>query len=150
MLAGRDVGKSCVIVGGGLVGCETAVWLARKGVKVTLVEALPMLMSAGTPVPTPNFLMMLDMLPGAGVDVYTGSKFASWADGKAVIVDAEGKEHSVEADSVVQAVGFAPNDALYKELEQSVTVPVWNIGDSKEPANVMESVRAAWFVAKNI
>ena len=150
VLAGRDVGKNCVIVGGGLVGCETAVWLARKGVKVTLVEALPMLMSAGAPVPTPNFLMMLDMLPGAGVDVYTGSKFVSWADGKAVIVDAEGKEHSVEAETVVQAVGFTPNEALYNELEQSVTVPVWNIGDSKKPANVMESVRAAWFVAKNI
>ena len=150
VLAGRDVGRSCVIVGGGLVGCETAVWLARRGVKVTLVEALPMLMSAGTPVPTPNLLMMLDMLPGAGVGVYTGAKFASWSDGRAVIIDSEGKEHSVEAETVVQAVGFAPDDALYNELEQSSAVPVWNIGDSKEPANVMEAVRAAWFVAKNI
>ncbi len=150
VLAGKDVGKSCVIIGGGLVGCETAVWLARKGVKVTLVEALPMLMSAGTPVPTPNFLMMLDMLPGAGVTVYTGSKFAGWKDGKATIVDAEGKEISVEAETVVQAVGFTPNNALFNELDQSCTVPVWNIGDSKEPANVMESVRAGFFVGKNI
>lgn len=150
VLAGYDVGKSCVIVGGGLVGCETAVWLARKGVKVTLVEALPMLMSAGTPVPTPNFLMMLDMLPGAGVAVYTGAKFAGWADGKAKIVDSEGKELSCDAETVVEAVGFKANDSLYNELEQSLGVPVWNIGDSKEPANVMESVRAAWFVAKNI
>ena len=150
VLAGYDVGKSCVIVGGGLVGCETAVWLARKGVRVTLVEALPMLMSAGTPVPTPNFLMMLDMLPGSGVTVYTGAKFAGWADGRAKIIDSEGREQICEAETVVQAVGFAPNNALYRELEQSASVPVWNIGDSKEPANVMEAVRAGWFVAKNI
>ena len=107
-------------------------------------------MSAGAPVPTPNFLMMLDMLPGAGVTVYTGSKFAGWTDGAAKIIDAEGEEHTAEAETVVQAVGFAPNNALYNELEQSVSVPVWNIGDSKEPANVMESVRGGWFVAKNI
>ncbi len=150
VLAGYDVGKSCVIVGGGLVGCETAVWLARKGVKVTLVEALPMLMSAGTPVPTPNFLMMLDMLPGAGVTVYTSAKFAGWADGKAKIIDSEGKEQTCDAETVVEAVGFKANDSLYNELDQNLSVPVWNIGDSKEPANVMESVRAAWFVAKNI
>jgi len=146
----KDAGKSCVIVGGGLVGCETAVWLARKGVKVALVEALPSLMAAGAPVPTPNFLMMLDMLPGAGVNVYTSAKFAGWKDGKATIIDSEGKEQICEAETVIQAVGFTPDNALYKALDESCTVPVWNIGDSKEPANVMESIRAGFFVAKNI
>ena len=131
VLAGRDVGKNCVIVGGGLVGCETAVWLARKGVKVTLVEALPMLMSAGTPVPTPNFLMMLDMLPGAGVDVYTGSKFASWADGKAVIVDAEGKEHSVEAETVVQAVALPPTMRSTTSLSRASPSPCGTLATAK-------------------
>lgn len=150
VLSGKDVGESCVIVGGGLVGCEVAVWLARKGVKVSLVEALPMLMSARQPVPTPNFLMMLDMLPGAGVQVYTGSKFTGWKDGVATVVDSTGAEHSVEAQTVVQAVGFTPNNTLFNELDAALSIPVWNVGDSKEPANVMEAVRAAYFIAKNI
>ena len=150
VLSGKDVGKSCVIVGAGLVGCEVAVWLARKGVKVTLVEALPMPMMAGAPVPTPNFLMMLDMLPGAGVTMYTSAKFAGWKDGVATVIDSEGKEISVEAETVVQAVGFAPNNALFNELDKTAPVPVWNIGDSREPANVMESVRAGFFIGKNI
>lgn len=149
-LSGEDVGKSCIIIGGGLVGCETAVWLARKGVKVTLVEALPMLMSAGAPVPTPNFLMMLDMLPGDGVDVHVNSKFSGWADGKAAIIDGEGHLLTVEAETVVQAIGFSLDNSLYQELAQNSSIPVWNIGDSREPANVMEAVRAAWFIAKNI
>lgn len=150
VLAGRNVGKNCVIIGGGLVGCETAVYLARKGVKVSIVEALPALMSSGTPVPTPNMLMMLDMLAGADVDVYISSKFAGWTNGKATIVDREEKKHTIEAETVIQAVGFVPNNKLYNELEQSLAIPVWNIGDSKTPANVMESVRAGWFVAKNL
>ena len=150
VLAGRDVGKSCVIVGAGLVGCEVAVWLARKGVKVTLVEALPSPMIAGAPVPVPNFLMMLDMLQGDGVQVFSSSKFAGWRDGVATVIDASGKELQIEAETVVQAVGFASDNKLYKELDQTLTVPVWNIGDSKMPANVMESVRAGWFIAKNI
>lgn len=150
VLAGYDVGKDCVIIGGGLVGCETAVYLARKGVKVSMVEALPALMSSGVPVPTPNLLMMLDMLSDANVDIYTSSKFEKWTNGKATIIDGEGQEHIVDAETVVQAVGFASNNELYNELEQTLTIPVWNIGDSKSPANVMESVRAGWFVAKNL
>ena len=56
----------------------------------------------------------------------------------------------MEAETVIQAVRFAPNNALYKELEANAAVPVWNIGDSKEPANVMEAVRGGFFVGKNI
>ena len=150
VLAGREVGKSCVLIGGGLVGCEVAVWLARKGVKVTLVEALPALMAAKAPVPIPNMLMMLDMLPGNGVDVYTSAKFSGYADGKATIIDSEGKEIVVDADTIVQAVGFAPNTDFYDQLNAELDVPVWNIGDSKEQGNVLEAVRAGWTVAKCI
>lgn len=75
---------------------------------------------------------------------------AGWSDGKATVVDGEGNEQTIEAETVVQAVGFTPNNALYNELEQTLTIPVWNIGDSKAPANVMESVHAGWFLAKNL
>lgn len=149
-LCGGNVGESVVVIGGGLVGCETAVWLAKKGKKVTLVEALPMLMSAGTPVPTPNFLMMLDMLPYEGVTVFTNAKFKSASNGKAVITDAEGKDIEIDAESVVEAVGFASDDSLYKELAEKLSVPVWNLGDSRAPANIMAAVKSAFFIAKNI
>ena len=150
VLSGRNVGKNCVIIGGGLVGCETAVWLAKKGVKTSIVEALPALMTSGVAVPTPNMLMMLDMLAGAGVDVYTSAKFVKCENKKAIVLDSKGDEHIIEAETVVQAIGFVPNDKLYKELSQTLSIPVWNIGDSKTSANVMESVRAGWFVAKNL
>lgn len=145
----KAVGTSCVIVGGGLVGCEVALWLARMGKKVSIVEALPALMAAGAPVPTPNLLMMLDMLAGAGVTVYTGAKFNGYQDSKVTVTDSDGM-HSIEADSVIQAIGFTPNNALYNELAENCPVPVWNIGDSKAPNNVMCAVRDGFFVGKNI
>lgn len=150
VLQGAEVGKSCVLIGGGLVGCEVAVWLARKGVKVTLVEALPTLMAAKAPVPIPNMLMMLDMLPGNGVDVYVSAKFEGAANGKATIIDSEGNEHVVDAETIVEAVGFTPNSDFYDELNAALSVPVWNVGDSREQGNVLEAVRAGWTVAKCI
>lgn len=36
----KDCGQETVAVGGGLVGCETALWLARQGKKVTIVEVV--------------------------------------------------------------------------------------------------------------
>ena len=43
--------KSVLVVGGGLVGCETALGYAQAGKTVTIVEALPDILSAGIPVP---------------------------------------------------------------------------------------------------
>lgn len=85
----------------------------------------------------PENMMLTDMLAGAGINVYTSSKFAGCTDGKATIIDDKGKEHVVDAETIVQAVGFAPNDTLYNEINESLNVPVWNIGDSKEPGNVI-------------
>lgn len=42
LLLGREkAGDSAVVIGGGLIGCETALWLAKQGRKVTIVEMLP-------------------------------------------------------------------------------------------------------------
>lgn len=149
VLEGAETGNHVAIIGGGLVGCEVAVWLANQGKKVALIEALPELMSARVPTPKPNFLMMLDMLKAAKVEVYT-SAAVQYIDGKHVIIKTGGEEQCVEADTVVQAVGYAANDMLYQELAGTFAVPVWNIGDSKEPANVLAAIRDGFFVGKNI
>jgi len=52
LLGKKKVKDSAVVVGGGLIGCETALWLAQQGKKVTLVEMLEDLMIAGIPLRT--------------------------------------------------------------------------------------------------
>lgn len=50
-LTGKDLpGENILVVGGGLVGCETALGYAQAGKHVTILEALPDILSAGIPV----------------------------------------------------------------------------------------------------
>mgnify|MGYP000985132068 CR=1 FL=1 len=55
LLGKKTVGESVAVIGGGLVGCETALWLAKRHKKVTIIEALGNLLSAGRPFSTKNF-----------------------------------------------------------------------------------------------
>ena len=52
--------------GGGLVGCETALWLAQMGKDVTVVEMLDDVLTSGKPVPHMNKIMLLDLMTQAG------------------------------------------------------------------------------------
>ena len=58
----KEAGQNVLIVGGGLVGCETALWLAQDGKNVTIVEALENILSSGKPVPHMNKIMLVDLL----------------------------------------------------------------------------------------
>lgn len=49
LLGEEDCGEQVIVVGGGLVGCETALWLAQNGKKVTIVEAMDKLMAVNKP-----------------------------------------------------------------------------------------------------
>ena len=60
-------GQRVLVVGGGLVGCETALGYAQAGKQVTILEALPDILSAGIPVPEMNDSMLRDLLDEAGV-----------------------------------------------------------------------------------
>lgn len=142
-------GERVVVVGGGQVGCEAALWLSNLGKKVTIVETLPALMSGRAQAPLPVSLMMLDMLKAANIETYTSASFRRYEDGAVIVSDASG-EHKIPADTVAQSVGFVTDNALYQWASENLSVPVWNVGDSREPAHVLNSVRDGFFVGKNI
>jgi 2-enoate reductase len=51
MLGKKEAGDKVVVIGGGMIGCETAVWLAEQGKQVTVVEMMPQLMGEFLTVP---------------------------------------------------------------------------------------------------
>ena len=57
----EKVGQKVMVIGGGLVGCEMALEYAQDGKEVTVVEALPKILSAGIPSPIPNGQMIPDL-----------------------------------------------------------------------------------------
>ena len=74
LLKNVDAGSKVVIVGGGLVGCELALWLADQGKKVTIVEVQNKLLAINGPLCHANSEMLERLVPFKGVEVLTSAK----------------------------------------------------------------------------
>ncbi len=143
-------GERVVIVGGGLAGCEIAIWLAGQGRRPVLVEMLPDLMAGGAPVPGQVKMMTLDLLAKHDVTTHTGSRVREISSsGVALTRENDREERRVEAETIVLAMGMTPNARLAAQLE--VAAPnVYRIGDCREPLNVMNAVWDAHEIARFI
>ena len=150
LLSGRKTaGRNVAMIGGGLIGCETALWLAKQGKEVTIVEALPEMLNSGKPIPHMNRIMLLDLLKFNKVDAITNTSLLEVTDKGVLLIDKNFKQTSLKADTVVIAVGYKPDNKLYNDLKCEVN-ELYNIGDSREAANIMNAIWDAYEVARNI
>jgi 2-enoate reductase len=144
----QKTGRNVVVIGGGLVGCETALWLAQEGKQVTVVEMLPEFMTGGLTVPGMNKLMLLDLLALNKVNMLTGAKVEAVTD--AGIMAFNGHEHRViPADTVVLAAGLKPDNKLYRSLTGKVEL-VYSVGDCTQPRNIMGAIWDGYEVGRTI
>lgn len=141
-------GKDVIVVGGGLVGCELALWLARDGKNVTLVEVQDKLLALNGPLCHANSDMLVRLVPYSGVKVLTSSKIVKTTE-KGALVDVNGNSQEIAADSVVLAVGYSSINSLYEELKNEIS-EVHLIGDARKVANIMHAIWDAYEVAANI
>jgi 2-enoate reductase len=149
LLGRRESGETVIVIGGGLVGCETALWLAQNGKKVTIVEMLPDLLLSNPPIPHMNRIMLLDLLPFYKVEVLKGTKLQEVTDKGAVVSGNGSGKKLIEADNVVLASGLESDNALYKELTGKVA-RLYAIGDCREPRNIMGAVWDAYELGRTI
>lgn len=105
LLAIKDAPKRLVIIGGGVIGCEFATIFGSLGSKVTMIEKLD------------GILPMMDddirnqyskLLKREGIDIFVNAEVKA-VDGGKVTYTLEGKDHTVEADTVLVSVGMRPN-----------------------------------------
>jgi 2-enoate reductase len=146
----KTIGERVVIVGGGLSGCEIAIWLAAKGRRSVIVEMLPDLMAGGAPVPGQVKMMTLDLLAKYNTTIHTDSRVNEVTAAGVTIDRKKGfrKDH-IEADTIVLAMGMAPNTCLADRLEQ-IPACTYRIGDCRAPRNVMNAVWDAYEIARFI
>ncbi|MCX5990918.1 MAG: FAD-dependent oxidoreductase [Chloroflexi bacterium] len=136
VLNGAKVGDAVAVIGGGLVGCETAEYLAKQRKKVTIVEMLDEV--AGV-MPLALRKLLLARLAYMKVTVLTGVKCQELTEGGLLIITKEGQEKTIAADSIVLAAGGRPNTALLEELRR--TVPAVHLaGDCVDPRGIAEAV----------
>lgn len=148
LLGEKDPGQRTVIIGGGLVGCETALYLANKGCHVTIVEALDRLLAINGPLCHANSEMLERLIPYNRIDVVTKAKARHYEHG-ILTVETDGKEEQISCDSVVLAVGYSSQRSLYEELEFDVA-ELYLLGDAKQVSNIMYGIWDAFEVANHI
>ena len=141
--------EKVLVLGGGLIGCEIALWLAQQGKKVTIVEILNDLMIAGIQVQHMNRLMLLDLLKFHKVEVFTHTSLLEVTENGALLMDGDSRKRNFPADTIVLAVGLKPDWELYQTLKAQ-TPNLYLIGDSRKAQNIMNSIWDAYEVARMI
>ncbi len=144
----EKVGQKVMVIGGGLVGCEMALEYAQDGKEVTVVEALPKILSAGIPSPIPNGQMIPDLFEHHHVAVLENHCLSAVEDGR-VILESDGQKKALDADSVVIAVGFRPVPSIAQEL-QGCGAAVYEIGDGQKVSTILHAVWDGYEVGNNI
>jgi 2-enoate reductase len=150
LLGDRTAGDRVVIVGGGQIGCETALWLAEQGKHVTIVEELPELMSAtAEPVPHANRIMLLDLLHEHNVAVSANSYLAEISTRGVTVTAPDFRTSMIEADTVAVSIGLTPDRELYDSVQAEMP-SVYLVGDAQDVRNVMGAVWDGYEVARAV
>ena len=144
----KDPGDNPVVIGGGLVGCELALDMAKKGKNVTIVEALDKIMAVNGPLCSANKDMLEALLPYNHVNIICGAKVTGYADGKLSMSTKDG-DKDLDASSVILSVGYKSENSLYKELEFEVP-ELYLLGDARHVSNIMYAIWDAFEVANHI
>lgn len=145
-LLGRgEVGDEIVVVGGGEVGCETAVWLTRKGKRVTVVEMLSEILQDGYFM---NRMMLLKMLDEAGIGMVTSARVCEITD-DGIVVEKNSDTRIFSADTVVLAMGMKSEKKLLGDLEGKLP-GIHAVGDCVEPRKILNAIWEAYNIARLI
>ena len=174
VLSGKaDTGDDIVVIGGGAVGIETAVYLAKKGTidndtlaflflnnaedievlrqaattgikRVRLIEMLPRL---GADIGISTRWVELQLLKRYGVETMTDTKAARiLPDG--IVVERGGIQELISCDTVVIAAGTLSENSLASKLDKKVHVI--SAGDTRKPRKAIDAIREGFFAAREL
>ena len=144
----KDPGQNVAVIGGGLVGCETALWLAQQGRNVKIIEALDRILAVNGPLCHANSEMLERLIPFNGVEVIASAKAAGYRERILTVETPEGAR-DITCDSVVLSVGYEENNYLYRQLQFRVP-ELYLLGDAKKVSNIMYGIWDAFEVANHI
>lgn len=140
-----QTGKDVVVVGGGSVGLETAIWLATKGTLspeqlyfLTLHQAettetlrelmlngvkdvtvIEMARKMGQDVGASTRWVLMKELDMRHIKLITQAKMKEIGENFVVYTDTDGNDVTIKSDSVVLAMGSRPENSLGKSLEEA-------------------------------
>lgn len=147
VLAGEaNVGKQAAILGGGMVGCETADYLAERGRRVTIFEQLP---DVARDVGPDTRYFLLQRLRDRAVNIITSAKIELVAEGCIRYVCNNEVKEAGGFDTIVVALGSRPEQDLRQVLE-SKGIEHFVIGDAVEARTALEAMAEGWQIGFSI
>ncbi len=141
----NELGQNIVILGGGLVGCETAIHLGKNGKNVTVVEMRETL------APDCNVFhkTAIDMELKKYVTPMVNTRASKITAEGLYAVDANGNDVFVAADLIICAAGMRANNTLEAEINAlDMDIEVIVIGDAVRPNKVTQAIFDGYYRAK--
>jgi 2,4-dienoyl-CoA reductase-like NADH-dependent reductase (Old Yellow Enzyme family)/thioredoxin reductase len=133
----QEVGDRVIVIGGELVGCETAEFIADAGRKVTITRRGAEL---ATRMPAELRGLLLRRLSSKGVTMLTGVTYHQFTEKGLVITTREGERRTIEADTAVIAAGALPNKKAYGVCAEKGP-EVFFVGDCVNTRGFLEAIR---------
>jgi 2,4-dienoyl-CoA reductase-like NADH-dependent reductase (Old Yellow Enzyme family)/thioredoxin reductase len=148
-LKNRDLvkGRRVVVIGGGEVGCETALYLSQNGKDVSIVEVLDDVLLVNTV--KNNTVVLHELLDRWNVKTYVKSSVEEITDSAVSLVSRKGEHTELPADTVIMSVGLRPDTSQVKSL-LAACPESYAIGDCSSPARILEAVNEGDRVARRL
>ena len=143
-----EIGKKVVVVGGGMIGTETAIDLAEKGHEVTIVEMKDAIMADCA---VTDIIAYYEKIGRNRIAVIPGLRVTEVTEqGVRGVNDRTGRRTELPADSVVIAVGLKPRHAFYDTLAGEPDLEVYEIGDCVKAGKILDAFHTAYKTAVRI
>ena len=145
VLAGeQQVYGTVAVIGGGMVGCETAEYLAARGCKVSVIEMMDKIAAGESVTILPT---LLENYKTYGVEQYPSHKVKEFRMDAVVCENKDGAEVTIPCDYIVLAMGARSNEFDAAALENA-NIPVYAIGDAAgKAADISNAIRTGYDTA---
>lgn len=145
VLAGeQQVYGTVAVIGGGMVGCETAEYLAARGCKVSVIEMMDKIAAGESTTILPT---LLENYKTYGVEQYPSHKVKEFRMDAVVCENKDGAEVTIPCDYIVLAMGSRSNEFDAAALE-AASIPVYSIGDAAgKAADISNAIRTGYDTA---
>lgn len=145
VLAGeQQVYGTVAVIGGGMVGCETAEYLAARGGKVSVIEMMDKIAAGESTTILPT---LLENYKTYGVEQYPSHKVKEFRMDAVVCENKDGAEVTIPCDYIVLAMGARSNEFDAAALE-AANIPVYSIGDAAgKAADISNAIRTGYDIA---
>ena len=134
------------MIGGGLVGCETAHVLAEQGCKVHIVEMQDDVLKDTSYVTRHS---QLDVLASTGAKLHVNTRLMEILE-DGILATHNGETVKISADAVVLAMGYRSFSTLYTDLLDNLDCEVYQIGDCRQTRKIANAIQEGHIIAKNL